>query len=70
MIEKEDRNKKRNGNVEILGIESRAWRDISKPKKGWGGYHSPLRRILHWIGFLLFVSVWIFLVVSFVKGRG
>ena len=67
----EDENTKkveRGGEVEILGIENRAWRDLPTVRKGWGGYYSRKRKLLNLIGLVLFVSVWILLIISIFKG--
>ena len=68
MENKRTKKAERNGHVEILGIESRAWRDLPTAKKGWGGYHSRKRKLLNLMGLVLFVSVWILLIFSVLKG--
>jgi hypothetical protein len=56
------------GQEELLGIESRRWRTPAKPKHGWGGYPTTRRKLLHWLGFILFGAVWIYIFVAFIRG--
>jgi hypothetical protein len=53
----------KSGEIEILGIESRQWRNLMKSKDGWGGYPSKSKKVIQVCGFVLFLAVWVFLAV-------